>query len=264
MLNEEDNIRIFDFVKNITTKDNVLTFYSLAKLFNQATISDSALIYIQRWFSIEVETESFLHLDFDLIAKILASSELNIYSEVEIFYAVKIWLKHSSEQRRKYAKKLLLKVRFTLLSEHAFKYISASYSTFGKNQEDLKTLKEVYTNRLKNKSSSWYTNRYCSQNMFNIVRCGGCNVKSNIVVNTVKQLSGIDLNKTKVLSSMKFKRKNCHAVFLKGEVYVFGGCNSADNMVKSVEKYTPSTNKWSKVTDMFDSKGYFCVCTFMN
>ena len=35
-------------------------------------------------------------------------------------------------------------------------------------------------------------------------------------------------------------------------------------MVISVEKYSPFTNKWSKVTDMFDNKVYFCVCAFIN
>ena len=63
--------------------------------------------------------------------------------------------------------------------------------------------------------------------MFNIIKCGGFNIKSDIVVNTVNQLSGIDKNKTKFLSSIKFKRGSFQAVFFKGEVYIFGGCNNA-------------------------------------
>ena len=50
-----------------------------------------------------VETQNFLHLDLSNVAKILASSELNIHSEVEIFNAVITWLKHNIEERIKYA-----------------------------------------------------------------------------------------------------------------------------------------------------------------
>ena len=207
---------------------------------------NSPLIY-RTLLTIIVETQNFLLLDFNLIAKILSSSELSKYSEVTVFNAAISWLKNNSEERIKYAKQLLSKVRFTLLSEHALKYISKCYSTMSKNQEYAKELKEVYTNYLKNESNSCYTNRYCGQNMFNIIRCGGYNFNTDIVVNTVNQLSGIDLNQTKVLSSMKFKRRNFKAVCLKGEIYVFGGRSNANNVLKSVEKYSPFDKKWSKV-----------------
>ena len=63
---------------------------------------------------------------------------------------------------------------------------------------------------------------------------------------------------------MKFKRASFQAVYLKGVVYAFGGISNSNNVLKSVEKYSPFTNKWSKVADMFDNKGYFCVCAFIN
>ena len=85
MLKKDKNLEIFDFVKDKISKNNVLTFYSLAKLYKLGNISESSLLYIERCFQMIVETQNFLHLDFSIVAKILASSELNIHSEVEVF-----------------------------------------------------------------------------------------------------------------------------------------------------------------------------------
>ena len=264
MLNEVENQKISDFLKNKVTKDNVLTVYSLAKLYKLPTISELSLIYIERCFPMVVETQNYLHLEFGFIAKILSSSELNIHSEVEIFNALITWLKHNPEERIKYAIELLLKVRFTLLSEHALKYISKCYSIFSKNQKCAKILKEVDINRLINNTSICYTNRYCGQKLFNFLICGGYNVKRNNAVKTVNQVSGSNLNKAKVLSSMPTVRRNSKAVCLKGEVYFFGGRNRRCTGEMSVEKYSPSSNKWSVVTHMFDKRRDFCVCSFMD
>ena len=88
-----------------------------------------------------VETKNFLHLDFNLIAKILSSSELNIHSEVEVFNAAISWLNRNSEERSKYSKQLLLKVRFHLLSEDAKIHIINRNSLLTKNNERGKPLK---------------------------------------------------------------------------------------------------------------------------
>ena len=125
LLQKEDTImKINKFIQDKLTVENVVAFYCLVKCYNVATISESSLLYIERCFPIVVETQNFLHLDFINVAKILGSSELNIHSEVEVFNAAITWLKHNIEERSKYAKQLLLKVRFTLLSEHALEYIS--------------------------------------------------------------------------------------------------------------------------------------------
>ena len=59
-------------------------------------------------------------------------------------------------------------------------------------------------------------------------------------------------------------RRFSDAVSLKGEVYVFNGYNSSDSLVKTVEKYSPSTKTWAAVTLIFDHRERFCVCAFMD
>ena len=55
MLNDK-NPKLSNRMKNKFTKNNVLTIYSLAKLYKLATFSEACLVYIERCFSIVVET----------------------------------------------------------------------------------------------------------------------------------------------------------------------------------------------------------------
>ena len=257
VLNEDKNLKISNFIEDKVTKDNVLIFYSLAKLYRLASISESFLNYIERCFPMVAETNSFLHLDFSLVAKILDSSELNVHSEVEIFNAASNWLKHNSKERIKYATELLLKVRLHLLSEHALKYmISENVNMF---EEALKN-----ENYFKNKSKKYHTSRLCCQNNFNFLICGKNVDGLKNSVSNVKQIIGSNLNCVKDLAPMNQYRKSFECVDLKGEVYVFGGYDNADNLVKLVAKYSPLTNTWNEVTNMFDDRRDFCCCAFMD
>ena len=266
MLKEDTIFKISDFVTEKLNVYNVLTLYSLAILNKQATNFMSCLIYIERCFPMVVETRNFLHLDFIIIAKILKSSNLNIHSEVEIFNAANSWLKYNSEERFKYAKQLLLKIRLPLLSGNALSYITNCDSMFSGSQECVKILKEVSCNKnyFKNKSSIFFTSRYCNQNKFNILVCGGYDHRNKNIVKTVNQVEGSNLHRTKIIPSMLEERNCFEAVYLKGEVYVFGGRDDRFNLVMSVEKYSPSTDKWTSVTKMFDKRDRFCACGFMD
>ena len=117
MLKEDDELN--EYMKGEVTIKNVNTFYSVAKTHNLFVVAELSTRFIERCFPMLTEIENFSQLDFNCVMKIVSSSELNIHSEVEIFDAVNTWLKHNSEERSKYAKQLLLKVRLPLLSEHA-------------------------------------------------------------------------------------------------------------------------------------------------
>ena len=248
------------------TLNNVLAFYSLAKLYKLAITSETSLAYIERCFQMVDEAPNFLHLDINTVVRILGSSELNNHSEIEVFSAAINWLEHDIEERSKYAKQLLLKVRLTLLSEHAFEHISNRKSLVCKNIELSKTLNEVLQNQktlFLASTDKYITSRYCSQNKFNVLICGGRN-KQCLVVRNVHQVEGNTLKYVKDVSKMKVERIYFEAVSLKGEVYAFGGHKKGRGVIKSVEKYSPSFNTWKKVADMFDKREYFCTCAFMD
>ena len=95
---------------------NAASVYQSVNLFNFSSLQSSILSYIQRCFTILSDNEKLLELEFSLVIKILSSSELLITSEIEVFKYADRWLNHNIEERSKYAKDLLLKVRFHLLS----------------------------------------------------------------------------------------------------------------------------------------------------
>ena len=76
----------------------------------------------------------------------------------------------------------------------------------------------------------------------------------------------------KNVSRMNKGRFFSQAVFVKGEIFVFGGyhkytcfVNSIPlNMIKSVEKYSPVTKTWSTVASMRDDHKNYSACAFMD
>ena len=76
---------------------NVLNLYQLTNLFNVSHLGKASFIYIERFFTMLVETRHFLELDYTAISKILASSELTITSELEVYKAADLWLSHACD-----------------------------------------------------------------------------------------------------------------------------------------------------------------------
>ena len=64
---------------------NVLNYYQLSKLFNVSHLEKGALTYIERCFTMLVDTQHFLELDYTAVSKILASSGVLITSELEVY-----------------------------------------------------------------------------------------------------------------------------------------------------------------------------------
>ena len=211
-----------------------------------------------------VETKDFTELDIIQVKKILGSSELEITSEVEVVEAASLWLSYKSEERRKFVKDVITKVRFSLLSDHFLKHLSSKIS--------LPSIKAILKDMLEKKNSicnykpnSYVANRYCSRSTFNVLVCGGYKPISFNTVSDVYQIDGSNLKSVNILSSMKETRV-CHkAVYVKGNVFVFAGyCDDNDNSTKFLERYSLSTKTWDIVAELFDNRQNFSTCAFMD
>ena len=256
-------------LENKINVKNAITFFSLSQLFNISCLSELPLSFIERCFPIVADSNSFLKLDFISVAKILLSSELFVDTELQVFNAAEEWLNHN-EERRKYTKSILSKIRLSLLSVPALNYISNEKSCFTMNDECLDTIKVVLENKKNfhsNKLSK--TRRYCNQTKFNIIVCGGirntkyvhnpkkvsndaCSIESNCIDNVI------------ILKQMKKDRRGSKAVCVKGEVYVFGGFDSNAEPTKFVEKYSIAANAWEEIAEMYVGLESFCACSFMD
>ena len=268
LLEEKVHIKLKAHIQNKITVQNVSTFHQLAKIYNVTNLTQITLSFIERFFTTVVETENFSQLEYTLVRKIFLSSELSLHSELEVINAANKWLGHNINGRSKFAKQLLLTVRLYLLSDPALKFTLDNYISFSEDTECVNILEEVLLK--KNKYLQYnpindHTSRYCSQDKYNILMCGGYSMKLFRKATIVKQIYGNDFNTVKFLPSMITERRiNSKAVCLKGEAYIFGGCNVETRLVTNVEKYSPSSKIWSKIGNMYDDRVYFSVCAFMD
>ena len=243
---------------------NVATFYHIACIFNYTELSKLSLCHIERLFPLVCENINFKKLDFDLIAKIISSSELNTDSEIEVFNAADNWIAHDFEERRKFASRLLAKVRLNLLSVDALNCILESNVSISKIDDCVAILKNVLKNNkssLKNKLS-----RYWSQDMYKIILSGGYKNQTSFsnVSDVTKQIDVKNLNNMKNIDPLKIKRATHRSVYCRAAVYVFGGLDENKQPIKSIEKYSFATNRWYIVGEMFDYRRGFDVCRFMD
>ena len=194
------------------------------------------------------------------------SSELNVTSELEIYKFAEKWLNHSIEERKQYAKDALLTVRFNLLSKDTLRCLLNDPSCFSETKECVAVInKFLHEKDVCNEYRSIInrTSRYCSQTHFNMLVCGGFNTSLTTTVGNVQQVSESSFKKVQALPSMINARRHSQAVYVKGEVFVFGGRGNETNLT-SVEKYSPITNTWTEVAEMHDGRQDFCVCAFMD
>ena len=167
-----------DICEIIEDKVDVYTVaatYNLSLLYYVPSLSKVSLCFIERCFSIIADSHNFKELDYIAVVKILSSNELNLDSELQVFTAAAVWLNFNIEQRSKFAKSLLIYIRPPLLSDHVLRYLSKVSSTY-KSEEFVATINELLHNKKSmqlNRIKHFNETRFCSQNNFNILLCGG-------------------------------------------------------------------------------------------
>ena len=244
-----------------TIFENVLTYYEIAVFFNLKNLSKDFLGYIERFFTVVVETGNFLHLSFFVLYKILSSSLLDITSELEISDAVDKWLGYNYKDRRVFASKLLQKVRLSLISDNSLKCILHESSAIRRDDKCVKLLRNALegdSKHLQGKLTTRY--RYCDQDKFNILVCGGHNGLSytkNVHEVDGKNLKQYIVNRFQLTESCAVLK----TVYLRGEVYFFFG-NSTYRFLISLDKYSILDKTWQSVSYEGVMHQYFCVANF--
>ena len=246
---------------------NAASVYQFVNLFNLFCLQNSTLSYLERCFSIISDNESFLELEYNFISKILASSGLLINSEIELFKIADRWLNHNIEERSKYAKNLLFKVCLPLLSTETKRSLLNDSTFFKKDHSCVKILNKMLDckeKKLYKSSSSYRTSRSCKQKCFNLLVLGGNKLKTAMANSNV---SCINVNKVRDVEAyppMITGRFNAKVVYLKGDIYVFGGCNKDGYWINSVDKYSLIYKKWIQISEMHDKCPFFCASAFID
>ena len=166
---------LYEPIKNKLQIENVASYYQIFKLFSLQAVCETTTFYFERCFAMVAGTKNFMVLAHHFVSKILASSRLAITCEVEVYIAANNWLHYQEGggQRGKFAKDLLLKVRFGSLSHHTVQLLLNDSPPFSKNAECVELLREVHKLKLANKHQVFnpLRARQCQEKVFNIFFC---------------------------------------------------------------------------------------------
>ena len=242
---------------------NAAFFYYLTKLFNFPSAHTTIISYIERCFTIVVETQNFLDLDFKHLSKILASSGLGITSEVEVYNAADHWMRYNIEERGRHAESLLSKVRLVFLTDRTIRLLLNDSSAFSKVKDFLMKLKEATAKG----SLSFdgyrisYASRHCDQKSYKVLLCGGFTSSLSRRTSEVNVVYSNSFGIAKALPPMIEERAIFNAVCVKGELYVLGNYSQTN----TVNKFSPATNVWSRQGNIqgWGRLGFF-ACAFMD
>ena len=262
--------------------ENFRLHLTISKIFLSS--SKDAFIYMDSWFLIISETDNFLQLEVNLIEEIISRSSLLVTTEIEVYKAVDKWINFNFKERVKFAKRLLHKIRLPLLAERTLKTTLTEKNCFRENKDSLAVVNDILKGNFdfyRNKPSKFFTARYCGHDSFNILYFGGYdkNIKNacKTVNDKILQIQHSDGYKNpKIVSSVAEKRFDSKVVYLKGNVYIFGGFEGkvdysngrVRNMVKQVELYSHRTKTCKIVANIEDINDQelccYDLCGFMD
>ena len=105
-----------------------------------------------------------------------------------------------------------------------------------------------------------YENRYCNQDDFSVLVCGGMNEKS-IDLKSVYKLDGPKFD-CEMFTSMPKRLWNCKTAVINSDLFVFSREFSSNSKVKTVYKFCTKTKTWSTETRLILNDIGFYVCSF--
>ena len=218
---------------------------------------------IERFFTEIVESTSFVELDYELVKRILSSQQLFLTSELEVLNAADTWVKHDIKARSMNALELLQTVRLPLLSVNVLQSVLSGSSFFCEDADSVSFIKEILDKKkLKDTFSSNVEHRYCAHEKFSLL------VFTKDESSNYTMSRNADGKKEFTITALPPLESNNRywysGVYIRGEVYVLGGQTDDYAAVMAVEKYSPLTKKWSRVTTMYNERFDFDICAFMN
>ena len=77
----------------------VAIYYQILNMFKHKNLGDVMLNYIKRCFTVVSKTNNISELNIHHIMKILASSELHITSELEVYNAAYSWVDYNYKKK---------------------------------------------------------------------------------------------------------------------------------------------------------------------
>ncbi|XP_059617803.1 kelch-like protein 5 [Phlebotomus argentipes] len=278
------------FLERHLSPSNWLGIAEFADQHSYDALLEAARKYANQHFLEVCKEPEFLQISAKQLGKLLASDDLNVPSEEDVFRALLAWFQRASEERKNYIPDLLVLIRLHHLSPEfivdqvkplcestncldlamkAFEWkLIPERRDLMPNQKSRRSGKEkllaVTTDSFRN---PYVLRLYCPETKqwtieteFVIGRydCITVLANNNIIFiegyegGVSKKVDSFDI-KTKTvksLSPMNYKRRFCCAAVLDGFLYVFGGEDSKNSFLNTVERLDLSNGIWNMETPM--------------
>ena len=102
--------------------------------------------------------------------------------------------------------------------------------------------------------------------MFNIVVSGGVKTGQyrDSTYDSITQIDCKNFEDVKHLTSMEISRKYHQSVYCRGNIYMFSGYGKYTHKINCIETYSLLTKTRKNAAVMFDKRGGFCACAFID
>ena len=262
-LNEEQNYNLASKIKEKLNIKKSATYFQIMGVFTNQNLVKFILNYIERNVTMVFETKNFLELDFVFLSKILASSELNITSELQVHNAASSWLNFKYKERLEFASSLIMKIRIPLLTDANYESLKVHSSLLSlKNTNRLQVVKKCLNDgtHLHNKSS---TTRHNSQGNYDFAILHGFYNDFKFCLNIQKACGKDFKNKTQITEKTFNFKCLYDSVYANGNLYVFGA-NKSFQTKFFVQKYSIETKTWIEVPGFKVSHLFGRICVYAN
>ena len=268
---ENSNLRHYiceNIVKRITTK-NCFFYLQLSKLFYLENLHDFLLNLLFKYYLTKFNLSDFCKLSYTDLAALIASSNLQVDSELEIFYTVIDWISYKKNERKDYIEKLLVLVRLPLLSEEILINVVQAHPLCSNNPECEAIIKKALkVKKRKNlfSSETWLENRYyCPKlNCKEIFFLGGENSGREPRKAFTFRTDSPTISETEIFSTINNQTKVCVAIEVGTKVYcIFGHKYVGGNASRPFDVYCRRTGSWKRLAEVPGYRTEYCANSFM-
>ena len=229
-----------DFLKKNVTPENCIFSYYFADKYQCQELKEKSRETINSHFSVVMETDDFLNLDVKQVMKWVASDDVIVRAEEEIFQGILKWVCHNNSEREINFPELLRQVRLHSLShEFIFNELINEELITADNEclnFVLASMKEIVASSGTEQVSR--SARKCLETHADVIFvCGGRKALCYLPQH----------NKWYQLADMVLEHGGHAIIQCKDKIYIFDNQHVGPGKLRVLEYYMPSTNTWGTV-----------------
>ncbi|XP_048414532.1 kelch-like protein 13 isoform X1 [Stegostoma tigrinum] len=260
----QDVIKLcFRFLEEHLNHRNCLDIFKITQKFGPEELRQKAFLYLGQNYKYILENPCHLvELDKATLCKILENSDIQEYSELELFNCATLWV-HHDKNRLKDAAHILKRIRFCLISAMDLQKYVEEISFMKTDSQCNKYLQEAlsYHSRLHAQPILLSEHTRIRSNSENMLILGGRTTNNNVCRGM--WVADEASSYWRKLGEMPVPLYNHGVVVVNNFVFVLGGQTRFDitgnQPSNEVHRFDPRNSTWLQVAGMLESRTRFYV-----